>query len=648
MGRLYSQEMAALARILAWAGEASVGCLVEGLCSSYGRPLLAIGSGGSLTACHFMATLHRRLARQPARVCTPLEFLQEGACEGESAWFISAGGANADILRAFDASVRAEPRVMGVLCADASSPLARAAEACAYCDLALFDLPTGKDGFLATNSLIAFCVLLTRAYEALFAGETHSFYGSPMLYELVNEGARAIADDFSRIEQVLERQTLVVLHGTVTRAAAYDIESRFTEAALGWVQTSDYRNFAHGRHHWLAKHGRQSAVVAFIGPEERELAARTLSILPEAIPMLPLALSADWHQAALEALVISQRLAQWKGDLRSIDPGRPGVPFFGHQIYDLDYDPLEGRRPVDVVDDWTRAIIERKTKQPVERLSALGVLAEWVRDLHAYRVKLSQTNFAAVVFDYDGTLVGPRKRTEPPEMDVARELGRLLESGVIVGIATGRGVSVRDALRRVLPPEHWARVHVGYYNGAEIAPLSDGAAPHRDGPTCEELAIVARELRAHRELASLAKQTERPHQITLEPRKAIGENVLWALANDVVRTLGLPGVRVVRSSHSADVLATGVSKRNVVERVWESGGASLAEPICVGDRGCWPGNDFELLAGPHSLSVDEVSGAADRCWNLASARTRGVRAAKEYLVRLRRHESGRGVAFGID
>lgn len=648
MGKPYSEEIAGHAGTLSWAAAVNLDPLAAALSPSFGRPLLAIGSGGSLTACHVMASLHRRIARQPARVCTPLAFLQEGACGGEAPWFISAGGSNADILKAFEASVEAEPRVTGVLCGNPSSLLARAAQACAYCDLALFDLPSGKDGFLATNSLLAFCVILTRAYEGLIYGETRPFDISALVRQLVGQGMAAIADDFGMVERVLERPTLVVLHGAVTRAAACDVESRFTEAALGWVQAADYRNFAHGRHHWLAKNAEQSAILAFIGPEERNLASKTLAIIPKSIPVLPIALSSDWREASLEAVLISQRLAQWKGEMRSIDPGRPGVPPFGHQIYELEYDSHEARRRSGSVDASKRVVIERKTRQSVEQLAAVGVLEDWLRDLDGYRAMLRKTNFAAVVFDYDGTLVGSRKRTEPPIPEIAQELARLVASGVVVGIATGRGISVRDALRRVLPQAHWESVHIGYYNGAEIAVLSDDSAPRREGAMCEELVVVARELRAHRELATLAKLTERPHQITLEPTRAVAENALWALANDVVRTIGIPGVRVVRSSHSADVLAPGVSKRNVVTHVWRLAGASLAEPICIGDRGCWPGNDFELLAGPHSLSVDEVSGAPDRCWNIASPMTRGIEAAKEYLLRLRPHESGHGVAFVVD
>jgi hydroxymethylpyrimidine pyrophosphatase-like HAD family hydrolase len=534
---------------------------------------------------------------------------------------------------------------MGALCGDPSSPLARAAEACSYCDLAAFDLPAGKDGFLATNSLLAFCVLLTRAYETLLSGQTRVFTPSTLLRDAVAHVAAAASDEFSQVKRVLERQTLIVLHGSVTRAAAHDVESRFTEAALGLVQAADYRNFAHGRHHWLAKNAEESGIVAFIGPEERDVATRTLAILPKTIPVLQIALSANWQQAALEAVVISQRLAQWKGELRRIDPGRPGVPQFGHEIYELEYDGYEARHSIGNIDVATRVILERKTRQPVEHLAALGIMEDWLRDLKAYRMKLRNENFAGVVFDYDGTLVGPKKRTELPELAIARELARLAGLGVTVGIATGRGVSVRDALRGVLPQEHWGKVHIGYYNGAEIATLADNSAPRREGGMCEELAVVAQQLRAHRQLAALAKQTERRYQITLELKRTAAENALWMLANDVVRTIGIPGVRVVRSRHSADVLAPGVSKRNVVERVWALAGRSLAEPICIGDLGCWPGNDFELLAGPHSLSVDEVSGAADRCWNLASPTIRGVEAAKEYLSMLRPHQSGHGVAY---
>lgn len=56
-----------------------------------------------------------------------------------------------------------------------------------------------------------------------------------------------------------------------------------------------------------------------------------------------------------------------------------------------------------------------------------------------------------------------------------------------------------------------------------------------------------------------------------------------------------------------------------------------ADILSIGDKGQWPGNDFDLLANPFSLSVNEVSGDPTTCWNLAPAGHRGVQATLDYL-----------------
>src|SRR5947199_382422 len=71
-----------------------------------------------------------------------------------------------------------------------------------------------------------------------------------------------------------------------TQVGAIDFESKCTEAALTNVQTADFRHFAHGRHHWIAKRGDQTAVLALCGEEDSETAGRTLSLLPGSVPVL--------------------------------------------------------------------------------------------------------------------------------------------------------------------------------------------------------------------------------------------------------------------------------------------------------------------------------------------------------------------------
>src|SRR5207249_1115932 len=62
-------------------------------------------------------------------------------------------------------------------------------------------------------------------------------------------------------KRLWQKDTLVILFSPAIQAAALDIESKFSEAALGTTQLADFRNFAHGRHNWLAKRGDSTAVL---------------------------------------------------------------------------------------------------------------------------------------------------------------------------------------------------------------------------------------------------------------------------------------------------------------------------------------------------------------------------------------------------
>jgi hypothetical protein len=62
---------------------------------------------------------------------------------------------------------------------------------------------------------------------------------------------------------------------------------------------------------------------------------------------------------------------------------------------------------------------------------------------------------------------------------------------------------------------------------------------------------------------------------------------------------------------------------------------TLPRFLCIGDSGAWPGNDFELLSAPLSLSVDRVSVEPDRCWNLLPAGVGGSRGLLALLLALR-------------
>ena len=331
---------------------------------------------------------------------------------------------------------------------------------------------------------------------------------------------------------------------------------------------------------------------------------------------------------ALGALVASLQITGWAGEARGIDPGQPGVPEFGRKLYRLR--PTNGTKVrsgrADIV------AIERKASASYAKLVDRGQLVFWQKAYEDFDRKLREAAFVGAVLDYDGTIVDARTRTLPPAENITRTLLSLIENGFALAIATGRGKSVRKSLRDALPKALWQSITVGYYNGLEIAPLTDDEAPNNNSrPSCA-LAAIASRLRNQPEVKLCAKQTDRAHQITLEPRHVLREDHLWLLAQQAIFSEGVNGVYVVRSSHSVDIIDGKRAKGAVVDDMRRTVGSG--EILCIGDRGRWPGNDHELLAEPFSLSVDEVSLDPATCWHLGPPGSRGPSVLLGYLKRL--------------
>jgi hypothetical protein len=572
---------------------------------------------------------------------TPLEAVSTPQnLRGSAVMMHTAGGKNPDVIGAYRRLVRREPRRLIILCASTGSPLADIASEHPQVDFVDFRTPTGKDGFLATNSLVASAVLVLRAY-ATASGADHQL--PPSLDALLGNhslppGDGGITGD---MRSFWGRQTILVLYGPATHAAAVDLESKFSEAALGAIQLADYRNFAHGRHHWLAKRGEESGVLALVTEEDRELADSLLALLPKKVPRLEIQVPGWGVHACLAALARVIMVAGKAGEVRGIDPGDPGVPSFGRRIYHL--------RAFGAVDGGLHglpareaAAIERKSGATVSTLVARGQLDEWRDAYRRFVERVSAAAFAGVIFDYDGTLCDERYRFDPLPGRVAEQLERLLLAGAIVGIATGRGKSVKEALRAAVDRRHWRRVVVGYYNGGDVALLDDDERPDGSDSVSEPLAPVAEALRRDPVLSGLATLTLRRPQITIEPRtRGLEVEQLWGIAGRLLCQLHAAGVTAVRSGHSIDVVAPGVCKRAVSEQVARLASRGQDAPVlCIGDRGLWPGNDAMLLTGPYSLSADEVSPDPDSCWNLAEPGSRGPGATLGYLACLRSTRSG--------
>src|SRR5713101_433311 len=136
LGKPYASELAQLPSTYSWAMKTCIDPLVEAIIGSASLPLLATGSGGSLTAAHLAASLHQRYAGRIAKAVTPLEIAASVPHPRDVAvLFLSAGGRNADIIGAFQRVVVREPRRLVVMCSQRKSPLARLVETYRYVNL---------------------------------------------------------------------------------------------------------------------------------------------------------------------------------------------------------------------------------------------------------------------------------------------------------------------------------------------------------------------------------------------------------------------------------------------------------------------------------------------------------------------------------
>jgi hypothetical protein len=369
----------------------------------------------------------------------------------------------------------------------------------------------------------------------------------------------------------------------------------------------------------LARRATNTAVIAVVTPEVESLAERTLALLPKEIPVIKLRTEVEGPSGTLPLLLRGYSFIEALGRARGVDPGKPTVPEFGRKLYGL---ALRLRPAASMPED--RKVHHAPGDHERARVIYRAGRIEFMR-------RLTEAHLGALAVDYDGTMCTRRDRTSPLRTDIAEQCTRLLRSGMVIGIATGRGKSVRETLQQSLPRDLWSKVTVGYYNGSELGALSDDAVPDRSAEPHPSLAIACSLIESDPLLAGRVKLTLRRFQLAIEIEEPLGVDALMAHVMNL--TASVPDIRVVASSHSVDVICATTTKVAVVERV-SDGLPNGACVLTIGDRGTWPGNDYALLQHPLSLSVDDVSGLASSCWNLAPPGCYGPDATLNYLQRL--------------
>ncbi|WP_455586673.1 hypothetical protein [Bacteroides sp.] len=342
MGKNYKRELEDIAKTIEWAKKQSVQRISDFLQEKTYLPILFIASGGSFSACTFAEFLAVRNG-QMAKSLTPYLFSESAHADlPAKILLISANGKNNDINRAFERALSHVDIKVGGLVTRVNSVLAKQFEKAGNLNLFEYAIPSKHDGFLATNSLIAFYLLLYRAYGYNDLNRLKSKPDEDFLYQaelFVNQLKRIDTSSFSRYTAFMHKMegvdSFFILYSAYGQAAAQDLESKFSEGALGNTQLADYRNFAHGRHNWFTQRPGQTAVICFITPQDKEMVELTLSFLPKHIPIIRVESSFKTPLATIDLLIKEYYLCHILAERWGLEIGNPQVPLYGIELYNL-------------------------------------------------------------------------------------------------------------------------------------------------------------------------------------------------------------------------------------------------------------------------------------------------------------------------
>jgi hydroxymethylpyrimidine pyrophosphatase-like HAD family hydrolase len=619
MGKPFESELNILAKTYKWAKSVDIDLIDKFIKRNINNPIITVGSGGSLSVGHYIATLHQQLGYH-ANAFSPLDFYNaKEIVKNSKVILISASGRNSDILFAGKEAINGNP--LGILgaCLKTESKLSKLLSP--SFEIWEHDIPSGKDGFLATNSLLAFFIFFGRVYSTYLGINIPDYKSCISNFDFLNEPVSNI-DTFS------------ILYGKWSKPVAYDLESKLSEAALSNVQLSDYRNFGHGRHHWYAKRNENSCILALIAPEEKDLALKTLSTLPNSINKIVIESECQGFAASIDLLIKSFFFVNHVGKSKRIDPGKPGVPEFGRKLYNLQYIKTLRKSSSHLGSEKDHKLISRKLNGISVYQNDNEVQGLWQSHLVNFRKKINRAKYSCVIFDYDGTLCNTENKKIGPSHEIINLLIELLENNILIAIATGRGKSVRIDLKQKIPAKYWSKFIIGYYNGTDISTLNDEFSPKTNIKQGNRLLEVAKYFKSFKLIKSKHKVTVRPYQLTFEP---LNENY-WTLVNTLIKEYFQMAdfsseFQLLESCHSIDIIPKGYSKNLVFNECREllKTNGNTGNILCVGDKGNQLGNDFKLLSNEFSLSVDKVSHIPDTCWNFLPQNMSGEKGVLYYF-----------------
>lgn len=614
----FAETLGRLTETIAVVGERGAADIGHAMARGRGRMAIAIGFGGSVVAAELFARCRATLGLGATFVMTPLQFVLPAEDWADEVWLFSAGSDDPDVAAAFRCAVSSRFEAIRLVTAMPDGETAIAAAAHPRSELFVLPVADPEDDFLATNAMTAMVAGLLIASD----GITECPQG-PALLEAFQSRARSALDD--GIDGVAggfrPGDTVIVIHDPQVSTVGVLLETWLWETGIAPVQRTDLGNFARGCRLGAGRHPDRTFALALTTSESEALWQPIDAAIPGQVRRGCLGLGHGGRLAnavgVFRGLAVIARL----GERVDIDPGRPRRGALTGAI-------RGDSALLDLADGLTPAVrhkaAARQLHDPLDEsgVSLRGLGRDRLRDL-------GQACFAGLVLDYDGTVV-PNEPAEarfgPPSKEVMDELVRLVDGGVRIGFATGRGGSAGDRLREALPDRIHRHILVGYYNGAHVRTLDVDIRRDRPEPDAA-VAAVAEWIGRSGLLRSddfLVGQV----QVTINLSE-VRDAAAFAARLSSCPEIASGKARMLRSHHSFDIVPGRATKLVVVRALAGECGTGLV--LAVGDSGSPLGNDREMLSRPYSVSVGSVCGSPLGSWTLFGSRLSGPDALSRML-----------------
>ena len=608
MGKTFEKEINSLDVIY----ESAINCncdIITNFIKKYrNTSFLLVGSGGSYSVASAMEMFCTRIGII-AKCVTPLELSQyEAQIKSCAVIIFSAGGKNSDSLNAYKYVSELEASGILSICMCLNSKLKSLQHNNIHNYFFEYDMPIHKDGYLAVESLISSIVILSKSF--------YEISGDEFFLQKKKTVSKSLGQKLNCFQR---NNTILVLYCGILKPVAIDMESKFGEAAISNIQILDLRNFAHGRHFWLASRGSDTSIIILEDKTFSKLIESTLKLLPKEIPILRYTMEENDINNLLSAYEFMFKLVNSFSLNRGVDPGRPKIPEFGKKLYHISYNYSNTQ------------FLREARKDPVLRglyrkFGMQNDFGKYYEYGQKYYDRIINHKFKGIIFDYDGTLYVKGSSIED-EKKLFAILNKILENQIPIGIATGRGKSIRTELQAKIKKEFWGNILISYYNGSCFGLLNENGIPNK-----KDLEMPKSFLNLINQLNSIShdvdiikKENVNPFQITI-----VGDE-LNDYHNIICETLNsYSDIKYFYSDHSMDIISKESGKKNSLQQSYFAK-LSLDDILKIGDSGHNSGNDYELLSDINSLSVDSCSNSLEYCWNFSKLGLRNLQATLSIL-----------------